>query len=762
MTEPKKKQLRASKTYHNLILKSFIILAGTSTLLTGIFLSSFFLSRMNQNIEEYNTAHLKNVQDEITGIKDFVVQTGYLISQDSLTKKYLHAGRKVDYVEFGQLLERIRSASTVQDYIDSIYLVYPDRNLALTSYGLFSWDTFQDKTWTNALDLTKAISWQGGHPIVTDKLSGVQTAVVTAVFTLSRYYPGTEGYVVVNISESRIYAALEKGDYKNSRFLLLDDARQRITATPSLSAAQQEEISLLITGGSETVYRTETGSYLATLQQDARDGWTYTILTPLSEANATLLQSAAYIALVLGGAILVSCLVSLYLRNLAYLPVRELVIASGTQSPADAAAEGQYDEFRQISHRFHSIVQEKHDIENQMNLMLPAMREQFFQKLLSGQLVREEELEAQLRFLQLSFSGFTSYTVLSVQVEEGESHGQDSPEERLWRSMAAVKTRVEAMRQREPRLLCCLETNSNRLACVLAHRSGENPRDLLHRLLEELTALPEASPVLTVGIGNEAPSLSALQISANQSLDALEQSAIYGKNQVLYFSEIPIRENISYLNPLSYEKALTSAVKTGTPEEIQSILHHADGLLYSNHYNLRMVRQFYLGIVNFISAFDREGADPPSAGGDSLKALADKIYQAESLVEIRQIVEEACLRAASCYQQAGQQKSQAFAEELCGYLEKVYMQDVSLDTVAQEFHFTGAYVNRILKKYKDRTFYDILTEIRIAHAKELLENTELQVYQIAERTGYTNVQSFIRMFKKVTGKTPGSHRKHGE
>ncbi|MDP4132998.1 MAG: AraC family transcriptional regulator [Bacillota bacterium] len=55
-----------------------------------------------------------------------------------------------------------------------------------------------------------------------------------------------------------------------------------------------------------------------------------------------------------------------------------------------------------------------------------------------------------------------------------------------------------------------------------------------------------------------------------------------------------------------------------------------------------------------------------------------------------------------------------------------------------------------------------LTDIRIAHAKQLLADKGLSVGETALLTGFTNQYHFIRQFKKVTGITPGKYSKRQE
>jgi AraC-like DNA-binding protein len=46
-----------------------------------------------------------------------------------------------------------------------------------------------------------------------------------------------------------------------------------------------------------------------------------------------------------------------------------------------------------------------------------------------------------------------------------------------------------------------------------------------------------------------------------------------------------------------------------------------------------------------------------------------------------------------------------------------------------------------------------IARVRIEAAKSLLANTALKTYEIAEKVGYANVETFCRVFKKITGTT---------
>lgn len=52
------------------------------------------------------------------------------------------------------------------------------------------------------------------------------------------------------------------------------------------------------------------------------------------------------------------------------------------------------------------------------------------------------------------------------------------------------------------------------------------------------------------------------------------------------------------------------------------------------------------------------------------------------------------------------------------------------------------------------TFVEALTKKRMEKAMELLENTSLKTYEVAEKCGYNDANYFSAIFKKATEKTP--------
>ena len=52
------------------------------------------------------------------------------------------------------------------------------------------------------------------------------------------------------------------------------------------------------------------------------------------------------------------------------------------------------------------------------------------------------------------------------------------------------------------------------------------------------------------------------------------------------------------------------------------------------------------------------------------------------------------------------------------------------------------------------------SKTRMEKAIDLLKNSNMKIYEMAEKVGYQNVSWFTVAFKKYTGKSPGEYRKN--
>jgi AraC-like DNA-binding protein len=98
-------------------------------------------------------------------------------------------------------------------------------------------------------------------------------------------------------------------------------------------------------------------------------------------------------------------------------------------------------------------------------------------------------------------------------------------------------------------------------------------------------------------------------------------------------------------------------------------------------------------------------------------------------------------------------------EEITAYIYSQYMRRLSLDQIANMFYISKYHLSRMFKEVTGFTIVEYIRSIRIQEAQKLLENSDLNMTHIAERTGFDSPTHFGRVFKECTGISPLQYRK---
>jgi len=91
-------------------------------------------------------------------------------------------------------------------------------------------------------------------------------------------------------------------------------------------------------------------------------------------------------------------------------------------------------------------------------------------------------------------------------------------------------------------------------------------------------------------------------------------------------------------------------------------------------------------------------------------------------------------------------------------ISKNYHKDLDLKKISDIVCLSPKYISRLFKEQTGVTFNQYKLKLRIEEARRLLLETEQNINEISWNVGYHNVESFIRIFKKMEGCTPGEYR----
>ncbi len=88
------------------------------------------------------------------------------------------------------------------------------------------------------------------------------------------------------------------------------------------------------------------------------------------------------------------------------------------------------------------------------------------------------------------------------------------------------------------------------------------------------------------------------------------------------------------------------------------------------------------------------------------------------------------------------------------YIKENYNKNISVENIANLLGIERSYLSRLFKTYKNKSTQNYIIDYRMQCAKRLFEREDLNVSQVCQAVGYTNIYCFSRIFKSRVGMPP--------
>jgi AraC-like DNA-binding protein len=95
--------------------------------------------------------------------------------------------------------------------------------------------------------------------------------------------------------------------------------------------------------------------------------------------------------------------------------------------------------------------------------------------------------------------------------------------------------------------------------------------------------------------------------------------------------------------------------------------------------------------------------------------------------------------------------------DIIAYLHENY-RDITLNKLAERFHYSSTYLSSLLKKHTGKGFKEIVVDIKLERAREYLEKTELSTDKIARLVGLGDASYLSHVYRDKYGEPPSRYR----
>lgn len=281
--------------------------------------------------------------------------------------------------------------------------------------------------------------------------------------------------------------------------------------------------------------------------------------------------------------------------------------------------------------------------------------------------------------------------------------------------------------------------------------------DTVERVLKEIIENVNENMQLavSVGLGSVIYKMKEISLSCEGAEEALEYRYALGSNQVLGIDTIRKEKGIADTDFLL--ERIRLHMKENEERKLENDFRVLEDVLREYYYDRKNIEVIFRKIAETtedlcrLSEMDEENRK---------EEILQEVYAAGELEGAVTILLNYCIEIAERLEgqkNIGGKKYVILAND---YIEKHYSDSsLNLNTLCAYLNISTSRFSSIFKQVTKMTFMDVLIQTRMKKAKELLENTDLKNYEIAERVGFNDPHYFSVVFKKMTGKSPTEYAK---
>lgn len=148
-----------------------------------------------------------------------------------------------------------------------------------------------------------------------------------------------------------------------------------------------------------------------------------------------------------------------------------------------------------------------------------------------------------------------------------------------------------------------------------------------------------------------------------------------------------------------------------------------------------------------------------------LKFIFEEIFEVvQKDIPVEQVMEQCGMLVMKllirlCQHESREQDVPDEVQTVKRFIDNNYRKNLTMDEISASVYRSNDYVKKQFKQYYGVTPYAYYLDVKITHAKYLLQRTSLPIKQIADRLGYRSDRYFSKRFREIVGVTATDFRK---
>ena len=308
-------------------------------------------------------------------------------------------------------------------------------------------------------------------------------------------------------------------------------------------------------------------------------------------------------------------------------------------------------------------------------------------------------------------------------------------------------------------LYCETDENALLLMVFLNHRSEKNDVDAFFLDLQRHYCNITGS-TLTIGVSGIFKNTVIVQRAVSQARKALARRAVLGRNRIIQYTEQQYESGEFAILTTEQINRIVSDIKSlKTQKARETVCKWLDSAQSCTSVDMELIKNNLLELVILILRSTVQSTHSMnSVFGRTVLPTAELLkieYISELKVWISDIISCIEKHPNACMPYT----YSPMVQKSVLYIRENYPSHITIEQLAAELYVSPRTLTRLFKKETGKTFSEYLTEYRVEAAVSLLQSGNYKTYEVATLVGYHDSKHFHKIFKKITGYSPGHYRR---
>jgi AraC-like DNA-binding protein len=750
-------RLLISKRMDKNVLRTFIYFLTIVSLVSSITVLSLYSASLalakNASIALMKT-RAESINDELERLLNGIQSQIFTLSINEKVNRIVNYSSYSGTEKISLIFNAPKDLRKIQvqmpDILNTLIVHYPDEKIILDQFTLIG-----EAYYSGKLLRVEEISEVGlyGYKMLASTNNGIER-----LYMVQRLLPQHgHGYILADLDLYKIIALLDKlQQYDNEKMIVFfhDDplfvkSAEEIEFMPQLDFNNQFNDYLINFSGTRH-FLEKTG--------ENRYGLSFALLIPQVNALSTMQRLKSTLLYLLIATAIFGLLSSTLITLNAYQPINRL----SKRFSLNVKDIPSNDSIKRLESTIMHIISDNDQLRDYAQNALPVMREKQLLELVMNQSFLDEDIIIE-KMDSLGISFYEERFRVVVLAIENQIYKSDIAELfsgevlKQFINNIILKTRIEWIVRMGPyRFFLILNYD---------HYPFEAMKCDLIQLLNMFNQNYQLE--FFAGVSKEKRELKQL----SQALLEAMQIESYVQNLVSghigFYDNLSISDAEMIVYPFVNDEAIQFAIKSCDPLRLEQSLAQFELFLRENCAPSELsIRRICFTLCNNIYqnmiGLDRSTGDIQ----DSVSSAFSQLISSNGVSEHLNVIRNLAFQALELYREHNYSLKQRLDGQVSGelaldfkrYVEINYNHQLSVSSVSESLHVSIASLYRALRETYGITPANMINEVRIDKASELLRTTNLSVAEIMVKCGFETKQSFYRQFKKRFNCSPLLYR----